>query len=131
MIGDHDQTTLVVNADNAQIPGNASVSMGLIVTELVINSLKHAFPEGQRGAITVDYRGTAADWRLTVTDDGIGMDGELDSSAGLGTNIVSALAHHLEAEVHVSDARPGTRVEIIHTESPGGKSTGAPADTAV
>jgi two-component sensor histidine kinase len=131
MIGDHDQTTLVVNADNIKIPGNASVSMGLIVTELVINALKHAFPDGQRGAITVDYRGTADDWRLTVTDDGIGMDGELDNSAGLGTNIVNALARHLEAKVHVSDAKPGTRVEIVHTESPDGKPTGAPADAAV
>jgi two-component sensor histidine kinase len=121
MIGDPDQTSLVVDTDDSQIPGNASVSMGLIVTELVINSLKHAFPDGRRGAIRVDYRGTAAAWKLTVTDDGIGMNGELDSSAGLGTNIVTALARHLEAEVHVSDARPGTRVEIVHRESPSGE----------
>lgn len=130
MIGDHDQTSLVVETDDSQIPGNASVSMGLIVTELVINSLKHAFPDGRRGAIRVDYRGTAAEWRLTVTDDGIGMDGELDSSAGLGTNLITALARHLEAEVHVSDARPGTCVEIVHNESQSGEPT-TPAEVAV
>lgn len=131
MIGDHDQTSLNVETDDSQIPGNASVSIGLIVTELVINSLKHAFPDGRRGAIRVDYHGTAADWRLTVTDDGIGMQGELDSSAGLGTNLVTALARHLEAEVRVSDAKPGTRVEIFHTESPDGKPSAVPEDVAV
>jgi two-component sensor histidine kinase len=131
MIGDHDQTSLVVQADSSLLPGNASVSMGLIVTELVINALKHAFPDDRKGLITVEYHGTAAAWRLTVTDDGIGMAGARDASAGLGTNIVTALARHLDAEVEVSDAKPGTRVEIVHAESPDGEPKVAPVETAI
>lgn len=117
MIADGDQITLIANADDSRVLANTSVSIGLIVTELVINALKHAFPDGRHGGITVDYSGDGADWSLTVTDDGIGMDGEADTTPGLGTNIVNALARHLDAYITVTDAEPGTRVAIVHTDA--------------
>ncbi|WP_426167870.1 sensor histidine kinase [Sandarakinorhabdus sp. DWP1-3-1] len=116
MIDDHDRISLTSTADDSLVPANISVSIGLVVTELVINSLKHAFPDKRQGKVTVAYCAAGNAWTLTVTDDGIGMDGEADTSPGLGTSIVTALARHLNAEIAVSDGAPGTIVTVTHAE---------------
>ena len=56
MIYDRDQLSLDVTVDDSITTANISASLGLIVTELVINALKHAFPGNRRGRILVDYR---------------------------------------------------------------------------
>ena len=88
------------------------------MTELVINALKHAFPDDRSGKIIIGYRSAGDDWTLSVTDNGIGMPGGIDApKAGLGTGIVEALSKQLNASVKVIDASPGTRVEIRHEPS--------------
>lgn len=115
MIRDDDQILLSATADDSVTSAHTSVSLGLIVTELVINSLKHAFPAARKGKISVDYRSDDADWSLTVSDDGVGMPPLSENAkAGLGTSIVTALADQLEATIDVSDAQPGTLVSIKH-----------------
>ena len=117
MIDDHNRVSLIASADDTVTSANVSVSLGLIVTELVINALKHAFPgHNQKGKITVDYGRNAKGWTLTVNDNGTGMGAERDAKPGLGTGIVDALAGQLEATVHVTDQAPGTRVSVIHVE---------------
>jgi two-component sensor histidine kinase len=115
MIRDPKQLTLEVTVDDSAASADVSVSLGLIVTELVINSLKHAFPNMRVGKIAVGYKSDGADWILSVADDGIGMPVDAkDAKPGLGTSIINALANQLEAVVKVSDARPGTQVDIAH-----------------
>ena len=115
MIRDHDQLVLSVDADKSTTSPDASVSLGLIVTELVINALKHAFTDGRKGAIVVGYRADGPDWTLSVRDNGIGMPADPAlSKPGLGTNIVQALSNQLDAAITVSDAKPGTLVSIAH-----------------
>ena len=117
MIRDHDRQTIEVHTDESVVQADVSVSLGLIVTELVINALKHAFPGGRGGKIRVDYLSHGPNWTLSVGDDGVGIPEDLASAApGLGTSIVEALAKQLHARVHVADARPGTTVSIIHTQ---------------
>lgn len=117
MIRDHDQLVLEVKADDSTSATDASVSLGLIVTELVINCLKHAFPGGRPGKIEVGYNSRGPNWTLSVADDGVGMPKDDASSApGLGTSIVDALAHQLNARVQVADAHPGTIVSVVHTQ---------------
>jgi two-component sensor histidine kinase len=122
MIGDPDVIRLTVHVDATVTSADVSVSLGLIVTELVINCLKHAFPENRAGgAIAVEFRSAAAGWTLTVSDNGVGISGRPDPvKAGLGTGIVSALAGKLQAQVHMSDNRPGTTVTVINA---GGRDT--------
>jgi two-component sensor histidine kinase len=113
MIPDPDVLSIEVTADDSVVAANKSVSLGLIVTELVINALKHAFPAHTRGKILVDYRSTGTNWRLSVTDDGVGMPtGNRKAKAGLGTGIIEALAKHLGATIQVLRSDPGVAIEI-------------------
>jgi two-component sensor histidine kinase len=116
MISDHDRISLVANVDDSRTSADISVSLGLIVTELVINALKHAFPgEAPAGKITVDYLATGPAWTMTVSDNGIGMPvGDERAKPGLGTGIVDALSKQLGARVEISDTNRGTRVSIVH-----------------
>lgn len=114
MIADTSNFTLNADVDDSIIDARVSVSLGLIVTELVINSLKHAFPDKRHsGAIVVWFRSTATGWTLRVDDDGIGFPVDISTSKpGLGTGIVEALARQLGAGVAITDRHPGTRVAI-------------------
>jgi two-component sensor histidine kinase len=115
MIHDRDQLSLSVTADGSMAKGNVSVSLGLIVTELVINALKHGFPHHRKGRILVDYRSDGPAWVLSVRDTGVGMTAEKGPrTPGLGTGIVDALARHLGASVQIADAQPGAMVSIVH-----------------
>lgn len=114
MIHDHRLLELRAVVDDGVTSSEISVRLGLIVTELVINSLKHAFPDRTRlGRITVGYCSERSGWTLSVEDDGVGM--PRDHAArkpGLGTGIVDALAKQFGASVTITDTNPGTRVAI-------------------
>lgn len=117
MIRDHDQLSLHVDCDDSAVDADISVSLGLIVTELVINSLKHAYPGGRKGRITVSYQAHGPNWTLAVADDGVGMPKDAESAMpGLGTSIVEALARQLAARVQVIGSHPGTTVSIVHSQ---------------
>ena len=111
--------TVTMEDGGAQVSADAAMSIGLIVTELVINALKHAFPGQRRGHIDVAYRADGPNWLLSVSDDGVGFPKDPGSApAGLGTSIVQALAQQLRADVRVVGTSPGTRVEIKHVAEP-------------
>jgi two-component sensor histidine kinase len=115
MIYDAEQLSISASGDGSVIGADRSISIGLIVTELTINAIKHAFPgDNPSGTIEVDDRASGADWVLTVTDDGIGMPPASRVKPGLGTSIVSALADKLGAHVAVTSVNSGTRVTVTH-----------------
>jgi chemotaxis protein methyltransferase CheR len=90
-------------------------SIGLIVTELVINSLKHAFDETTKGGeITVACDVSGTDWQLAVSDNGSGKpDGVFaQPKTGLGTGVVKALARQLDAQVVTSSGALGPKFRL-------------------
>ncbi|MGA0530804.1 sensor histidine kinase [Hansschlegelia sp. KR7-227] len=104
-----DAITLDVIADDSLVDGDAMLSLGLIVTELIINALKHAFPEGRKGAVRIEYRSEGLGWSLSVLDDGVGLPvGRNGAKAGLGSSIVEAHAKKLGARLETANANPGT-----------------------
>jgi two-component sensor histidine kinase len=115
MIRDHNKQSIEVNADDSVVKADISVSLGLIVTELVINALKHAFPDERAGKIIVGYRSEGRNWTLSIEDDGVGMPkGKAPAATpGLGTSLVEALTRQLHATIKVTDRNPGTVVSII------------------
>ncbi len=133
MVGNREQITLEVTADDSTSTADISVSLGLIVTELVINALKHAFPDNRKGRIDVDYHSRGPNWTLAVNDDGIGMPTNPENArAGLGTSIVQALAKQLDAKISLAAGDPGTKVLIRHAYVPAmvGQA-GAPENRAI
>ncbi|NIJ08467.1 two-component sensor histidine kinase [Sphingomonas vulcanisoli] len=117
MIRDHDKQSIVVKSDASRVSADTSISLGLIVTELVINALRHAFPGERAGQITVGYGAQGPNWTLSVDDNGVGMpENVADATPGLGTTIVGALARQLKAHVKVTGRNPGTSVSVAHTQ---------------
>jgi two-component sensor histidine kinase len=116
MIYDPKRLSIAVTVDDSVVDANVSVSLGLIITELVINALKHAFPDQRPGKIAIDYRSDGPNWTLSVNDDGIGMPtGAEKARPGLGTGIVEALSKQLRAVIHVFDAKPGTAITVVRS----------------
>ena len=114
MIVDGQPVSIRVEASEGSTTSEQAVSMGLITTELIINALKHAFPDNASGTI-VGFESTDQAWRLAVSDDGVGIGSRLaDAPArfGLGTSIVEALTRQLGGRVTTSAASPGTTVSV-------------------
>ena len=117
MIGDNRPIALKVVGDRGIVPARQAESLGLIVTELVMNALKHAFADEEIvGVITVGYETAGTDWKLSVSDNGVGKpDGVFaQGKSGLGTGIIKALAQQLDARVATLAGANGTSVSITH-----------------
>ncbi|HEY2245532.1 MAG TPA: histidine kinase dimerization/phosphoacceptor domain -containing protein [Xanthobacteraceae bacterium] len=111
--------SLQVQAEGRTASSAEAVSIGLIVTELVINAFKHAFVDNTpAGLIVVAYEATETSWRLAVSDNGSGTpEGylKLDKPpSGLGTIIIEALAKQLDARVEIVRNPKGTTASITH-----------------
>lgn len=117
MIGESSRVNIEVVADVGSVSSEKAVSIGLIVTELVINSLKHAFPVASKpGGVAVTYKLDDGSWMLSVSDNGIGIQSSTPKrQAGLGTTLVKALAEQLGGQVKTKSAASGTTVSITHT----------------
>jgi two-component sensor histidine kinase len=121
MIGDSRPITLKVAGEGGIATSRQAESLGLIVTELVMNALKHAFPDEKvAGEISVTYDRAGTNWKLTVSDNGIGrQDGVFaQGKVGLGSGIIKALSHQLDAQVETSANPRGTTVSITHATFP-------------
>jgi PAS domain S-box-containing protein len=116
VIADNRPISLKVEASAGTVISVEAVSIGLITVELVINALKHGFPGGNGGEILVKYDTDGANWRLAVSDNGVGLHrhGSGGGRSGLGTSIVEALAHQLNAGVEITNGLPGLVVSVVH-----------------
>jgi two-component sensor histidine kinase len=117
MISNDRPITLEVISDGGSVTSREAVSLGLIVTELVLNAVKHAFLNDKidhRIIVAYDVAGT--NWQLSIADNGVGKPaGDFArANAGLGTSIVKALAQQLDARVEVSSGPQGTTVSVTH-----------------
>ena len=94
--------TMTVEADSMQLPLDIAIPCGLIVSELVTNALKYAFPD-RPGTIRVVLQPAGDHLELTVADNGIGLPADIDprKTKTLGLDLVFTFAEQLEAEVTV------------------------------
>lgn len=112
---------LTLDADEVMVDPDSAVCIGIIVTELVINAMKYAYPDGH-GPIRITLHRVGADaWQLAVEDDGVGMRGTAPGAgqAGIGNTIIDAMAAKLATQVHYeplspdAPAMPGTRAAMV------------------
>jgi len=109
--------TLNVSVDDVTLGIDTAVPCGLILNELVSNSLKHAFQD-KAGEIEVGFhRGPDDRFVLTVSDNGIGIpeDQEVWSNGSLGLQLVHTLVNQLEATLEL-DKSQGTRFQITFSD---------------
>jgi two-component sensor histidine kinase/CheY-like chemotaxis protein len=105
---------LSLDAVPVMIDADSAVTIGVIVTELVINALKYAYPGGS-GPVRVRLEAGEDDrhYRLVVEDDGVGKSGGDKrggpASSGIGRTIIKAMASKLDTTVAYDDAETGTR----------------------
>jgi PAS domain S-box-containing protein len=93
--------------DDLRLPIDTAVPCGLIINELVSNSLKYAFPEGRSGEIRIAMREEENRCiRLKVSDNGIGLPAGVDftSTKSLGLRLVHTLADQLGATIKTGSA---------------------------
>lgn len=118
MVGEGQPIAVKALTDVGKIESDKAVSIGLVVTELVINAVKYAFPVARADAlIMVTYEIDGADWKLTVSDNGIGNQGRdaASTSTGRGTAIVQALVKQLGAVMEIASGETGLTVSITRT----------------
>lgn len=103
---------LMLSTEPVTVVTDKAVSLGVIVTELVTNAVKYAYPSGETGEIRVRLRReTTERAELIVEDDGPGMSGEVKGT-GLGGKIVSAMAGGLRTQVVIDPAHSGVRARL-------------------
>jgi two-component sensor histidine kinase len=121
MIGDTRLVSLKVVGEGGNATSRQAESLGLIVTELVMNALKHAFPDDKIACrLSVAYEVHGTNWKLSVAHIGVGKpDGIFaQPKTGLGTGIVKALAQQLDATVATIAGPAGTTVAPKAQPSP-------------
>lgn len=115
MVGGRRPITIEVLADEGTVSSEVAISFGLLVTELIINSIKHAFPDNRKGHIRIMYESRETAWTLSIADDGVGSPENVGvARRGLGTSIVAALAGQLQAETFTESGPSGTKVQFMH-----------------
>ena len=118
MVGPKQHIDIAVAASEGALPTSHAVSIGLIVTELIINAIKYAFPEARSAArIRVTFEMAESDWKLTVADNGVGRSGQEDGQVvtGLGTALVGALAKQLKAQITETSSSEGLEVAVTRS----------------
>jgi two-component sensor histidine kinase len=88
-----------------------AAAFGVIVSEFVMNSLKHAFPDGRHGQVSIALKADGPGIKLTCRDNGVGF---FDASAkrGIGLRLIEASAAQCGARVETLEATPGFGIAV-------------------
>jgi chemotaxis protein methyltransferase CheR len=100
---------LKTDIEREPLPVDRAIPLGLIVNELVTNAVKYAFPSETRGTVLVTLKRVPGELRVTVSDDGQGVDPRRADS-GLGGRLVEAFARQLGGKVARESGNTGTIV---------------------
>jgi two-component sensor histidine kinase len=109
-----DGTSILLKTDigSELLPTDRAITIGLVVNELVTNAVKYAFPGETRGTVLVTLKRLSGELRLTVADDGQGLDARRADS-GLGGRLVEGFAQQLGGRVERESNSQGTTVRLI------------------
>ncbi len=104
-----------IEAEDIDLPVDQAIPCGLILNELLSNTLKHAFPEGRSGSIVVRFvRLSSGALSLSCSDDGVGMPETFhwETAKSLGLRIVRILSKQINGELTMHSGSGGTTFEL-------------------
>jgi PAS domain S-box-containing protein len=112
-----DQIKIIFEIEDIEFNIETAIPCGLILNELISNSLKYAFPSGRNGEMHISLKLKEDNYELIVKDDGIGLpeDLEFENMDSLGLKLVNSLITQLEGELEVDRGR-GTEFKITFRE---------------
>jgi len=108
---DPEKIAMVKNIENLDIDVDTLLPLGLIMNELITNSLKYAFPGDRKGTINLDLKKHNNSIVFSIADDGIGFNPENKRAGSFGGTLVNALVGQLEANME-SNSSNGTKIQI-------------------
>jgi two-component sensor histidine kinase len=113
----NEEVNFEITAEPINLTIDTAIPCGLIINELINNTIKYAFPEGHKGSITVDIKKSDDDIVLEVCDNGIGIPESFDISRSdsLGLQLVETLIKQISGTVTV-DTSKGTKFTIKFRE---------------
>jgi two-component sensor histidine kinase len=108
------RSRIISQLDHIDLASDRAVSVGMIVTELLTNAIKYAYPPESEGEIRVILKRQGnGDAVLSVEDDGIGFSGtDTSSGTGLGSRIVASMAKTIGGGISYVPRERGTRAEV-------------------
>ena len=102
---------LKTDIDSQPLPADRAIPLGLIVNELVTNAVKYGFPGATSGTVMVTLKRVDGELRLSVSDDGEGIDPRRADS-GVGGRLVETFAHQLGGQLERESGIKGTSVRL-------------------
>jgi two-component system, sensor histidine kinase PdtaS len=118
MGGGSGAVTVRVSAEPIKAPVAYAQPIVLAVNELVVNALRHAFPDGRSGAIDITLKQIDGAVHVGVADDGVGLAADHDSGRGYGMKLVHMMASQIGGALRV-DGQAGTRFTVVAPAPPG------------
>lgn len=114
---DLERVTPVIRVESVWLNLETAVPCGLLVNELLVNSLQHGFPDGQRGKVQIELMEADQQIQIKIGDDGVGLAAGLDwqHPDSLGLKLVRILAKQLKAEIQLEGCG-GTTVKLRFAE---------------
>ncbi len=112
-VADPSRIKLEMDVEDVMIDINIAIPLGLMVNELISNSMKHAFPEGNSGEIGVKFKEHADQCVLEVSDTGVGFppDFDFEKSDSLGLQLINSLTQQISGELKLEKDQ-GTTFKI-------------------
>jgi two-component sensor histidine kinase len=111
------QISPIIEIEDVMLNIETAAPCGLIISELVSNSIKHAFPNGRKGEIKVSLQSHDGKYELLISDNGLGFPEDVDfnKTSTLGLKLVNNLVNQLDGEITL-DKNHGTGFKIIFKE---------------
>lgn len=106
-----DDLQLRLDLEAVAVPASQAAPLALVANELISNALKHAYPPGTPGEISVSTHRGPSSFDLIVVDHGIGLP-PAGERKGFGLTIVQLLSQQLKAKLALEDAQPGCRATV-------------------
>ena len=103
-VKDPERVKLLLDVEDVNIDINTAIPLGLILNELITNSMKYGFPEDMEGKVFVDLHQKGDTYVLKVGDDGVGIPSDLDfrKTSSLGMQLINGLTSQIDGEVELN-----------------------------